>query len=406
MNKPWLIRAAILIVVAALVAWIARNTYWEEVSIARPLKGAAATDSFYAIERFATSLGAHPLWQRDPAALPPPGAVVFISAWNWGVKTGRRARLEKWVESGGRLVLDSSVHGDRNELEQWTGLSHYIPALLARKGAKAPKPDLRPADFSAPLHQRAPNYAPRYLLPDLTLCPLDRLGVLRSNRKIDWALQTAEFGAQTLRVKVGRGSVTLINSIPFGNRNLTKCDNGKVFVAAAELRRGDDVWFITEEPGATLLPLIWRTGAPVVVLALILIGLWLWRAGVRFGPLAAVPEPARRSLAEQILGTGQFTVRFGGGTALHGAQVRALQETADRQIPGFARLDAAQRIAAIARLAHVNEVDLAEAMNASGSRPPAVLHRALTLLETARRVLSTMKNIGHENSREGLRHVL
>ena len=403
--KPWLIRAAILIVVAALVAWIARNTYWEEVPIARPLKGAAATDPFYAVERFATSLGAHPTWQRNPVAVPPQGAVVFISAWNWGVKTGRRERLEKWVESGGRLVLDSSVHGDRWELEQWTGLSHHVPPSIPRKGAKLPKPDPNPVDF-VPLHQRTADSDPHSPLPDLALCPLDRLGVLRSDRKIDWGLRTTEFGAQALRVKVGRGSVTLINSVPFGNRNLTKCENGKVFVAAAELRRGDDVWFITEEPGATLLPLIWRTGAPVVVLALILIALWLWRAGVRFGPLAAAPEPARRSLAEQILGTGQFTVRFGAGTALHGAQVRALQETADRQIPGFARLGAAERIAAIARLAHVNEVDLAEAMNVSGSRPPAVLHRALTLLETARRVLSTMKNIGHENNREGLRHVL
>src|SRR6185437_9664331 len=125
-----------------------------------------------------------------------------------------------------------------------------------------------------------------------------------------------------------------INSVPFGNRTLLDGDDAALFVAATQLRRGDAIWFVTEERSASLLWLIWRTGAPVVLLVLAAIVAWLWRAGARFGPPLAPTEAARRSLAEQILGTGQFTLRLGGGQALHAAQIRALRETAERWIPG------------------------------------------------------------------------
>jgi len=68
---------------------------------------------------------------------------------------------------------------------------------------------------------------------------------------------------------------------------------------------------------------IWLFGKPLVVLTLLLIGLLLWRDSVRLGPLAAAPTRARRSLAEQIRGTGQFALRYGGGEALHAASARA-----------------------------------------------------------------------------------
>ena len=71
--------------------------------------------------------------------------------------------------------------------------------------------------------------------------------------------------------------------------------------------------FLSEEEHSSILALMWYLGWPVVLLALALIALALWRNSVRFGPLVAVPEQARRSLAEQIRGTGLFVIRFGGG---------------------------------------------------------------------------------------------
>jgi hypothetical protein len=130
----------------------------------------------------------------------------------------------------------------------------------------------------------------------------------------------------------------------------------------------------------------------VIAIACALIALCLWRAGTRFGPLVAPTDPARRSLAEQILGTGRFTVRFGGGKALHAASLRALTETADQHIAGYLQLDAQQRVAALARRAGADPRDLAWAMNytvapRSGAQHLGDLLQCLTRLESTRRVL-------------------
>jgi hypothetical protein len=99
-----------------------------------------------------------------------------------------------------------------------------------------------------------------------------------------------------------------------------------------------------------MLALLWRYGAPVVTLALTLLALVLWRGGVRFGPLAAAPEAARRSLVEQIRGTGQFILRHGGGISFHAASVRALDEAAGRRVPLYS-LSPVERAAALPVLA-------------------------------------------------------
>ena len=116
-----------------------------------------------------------------------------------------------------------------------------------------------------------------------------------------------------MRVQVGRGSVTVINATPFRERSLFNGNHGRLFVAATGMRRGDDIHFLSEENHPSLLALLWQHGAPVVLLSLALIGLVIWRGTVRFGPLEAPSDAARRSLAEQIRGTGQFALRHGGG---------------------------------------------------------------------------------------------
>ncbi len=58
MRSKHIIWTAVVLGFAALVVWIARNTYWEEVPIPQPLKGHAATNPFYSAVQLAQSLGA------------------------------------------------------------------------------------------------------------------------------------------------------------------------------------------------------------------------------------------------------------------------------------------------------------------------------------------------------------
>jgi hypothetical protein len=151
------------------------------------------------------------------------------------------------------------------------------------------------------------------------------------------------------------------------------------------------VFFFTEEDHASLLSLTWRYGAPVVLLLAALITLALWRNTTRFGPLAAAPEKARRSLAEQIRGTGEFTLRYGGGRALHAALVRALREAAIRRLPAYDRMSTEDRVAAVSKLTGVLAGELGPALSYTGARSLHELRNAIAVLETARRRLTMKK---------------
>jgi hypothetical protein len=216
------------------------------------------------------------------------------------------------------------------------------------------------------------------------VCDADPETYLQTTRKISWALRDAG-EMQAVRVPAGRGSVTAINASPFYHRSLLDGDHGRLFVAAVVLRTGDEVHFLSEDDHPSLLALLWIYGSPVVVLALAAIALGLWRNSARFGPLVNEPPTARRSLAEQIRGTGEFALRYGDGESLHAASLRALTEAATRRVPGYARLSPSDQAAALARLTGFDRDAFTAAAYHAGLRTPNELRNTIAFLETARR---------------------
>jgi hypothetical protein len=396
--KSYLLRGIVLAAVVLLIVWIARNTYWTKVTLPAVPQGEAAVDPFYSAQHLAESLGAHTRWQRILASLPPPEDVVVVSLWHWGLIAERRERLQRWVESGGRLVLDASLVGGKTELEDWSGITRFVREARDRShDGRRPAMRQPPKDNCQTLRLEHTDASDELTRSGYQVCDLDTITSLRVSRRTSWVLRDTEREIQALRVPIGRGSLTLINARPFGNLDLLKGDHAALFVAATQLHRGDRLWFLTEEQGASLLQLIWRDGAPVVMLGLLLVALWIWRTGMRLGPPMAIPEPVRRSLAEQIRGTGQFALRFGGGRALHAAAVRALLESADRSIPGFSRLGSEERVARLAQRSGLGARSLSEAINYTGPRAGSELRQSLMLLEAARRAI-TDKTIHREGS--------
>jgi hypothetical protein len=199
-------------------------------------------------------------------------------------------------------------------------------------------------------------------------------------------------GVQALRINVGKGSISVVNGEPFTYLNFLQGTNAALFVAATQLHAGDAIYFLTDQDHASLLALSWRFGAPVIALLLGALILSLWRAAPRFGPALASPESARRSLAEQIRGTGQFLLRVGDGQALHAATVRALFAAAPRRISAFASLSSAERASRLARVTGFPADALAEAINYTGARRTNELRSTIALLEAARREILRNKD--------------
>jgi hypothetical protein len=360
------------------IVWVANNTYWADATLPLPLRGEALTNPFYATQRFTEALGSRSSWDR--VFTPPPlDSVVVLSSWHWSLSKGRREAIKHWVEAGGRLVVDSTLADGEDDFEQWSGIAtdyHEAP-LEDRQDASR---DEHCGTFDEDRGGVAADQRTHYVL-----CDFDTFAFLTAKARVQWALRDRS-GAQAMRVAVGRGHVTVINGSPFRYRSLFDGDHARLFVAATELRRKDDVHMLSEEDHPSLLALTWQYGGAVVVLTLAFIGLALWRSGVRFGPLAAPLRAARRSLAEQIRGTGQFALRHGSGAALHAASVRALDEAAARRVHGYATLPAKERAGALAQLTGLDRQALLNAIHHEEARRPGELRTTIALLEAARRL--------------------
>lgn len=407
----------VVIVVLGLLGWIGSNLRFKETTRPLPLRGEARTNPFYAAIQLAEELGADAAWERVFTE-PRNDSVLMLSGWSWDLSRTRRARLEQWVESGGRLIMDDSMIGGQDEFEKWTGIGTSYDddrpvdeSDPIESDSIDGEPEVEePADGKSPRKpvRKRLNEGERFLIKKLigndcsqltedgtrreyTVCGIEPGSQLVSSRPITWALREGR-RIQAVRVAVGRGSVTVINGSPFRFRSFLEGEHPLLFVTATQLHRGDSLLFLTEEEHAGLLTLMWRFGAPVMLLVAALIALSLWRASTRFGPLSAPLEKSRRSLAEQIRGSGQFTLRFGGGRALHAALVRAVREAAIRRVPSWDRLSGEERVTTLAKLTGVLESELGPAMNYSGTRSSHELRNVIAVLETARRRLSKEKH--------------
>lgn len=372
--------AVVLVVLAGLGYWVSTKTYWDDIEVPLPPRGEARTNPTYAAQRFIEALGARATRDRI-LAVPPPSSVIVLSSWNWDLSATRRQSLERWVESGGRLVIDSSVTW-HDEFESWSGIGY----AYRETGDHADTGNTR--DPCRRYRERRDSEAAAVDAVHW-LCDFDDDAFVTTRRPAEWALSESTAGVQVARVQVGRGEVTYVNGHPFRRREILNGDHGWLLVKAANLRKGDDVHFLSEGDYPSLLALTWQHGAPVVIVAAVLLILLLWRGAVRFGPLAAAAVTARRSLAEQIRGTGSFALHHGGSDSLHAASVRALDDAARRRVANYAQLTANPRTEALARLTNLDPQALAAAIYHPRMRRPDELGSTIALLETARRRLLT-----------------
>jgi len=373
MRRQYLINILVLLALVGCGFWVAKNTHWEMQEQHTPMKGDAASNEFYAAQHLAEALGARTQVRREVVSLPSTQAVIVLNFWNWSIIPERRERLQQWVSNGGRLVVSQNLIHDE-AFDKWSGVR------------ATPEPEV-----GAHPHKGAPTCGPltRRLRADETehfdVCNFFNYG-LSTTRKFTWRLLDRDGHAQALRIPIGRGSVTILNTaMDFTNFGMLCGDSGALLAAATQLRHGDQIDFLSEGRGGSLLGLLWRYGSPVIMLAAVLIALWLWRSGVRFGPLVAPTDPARRSLAEQIRGTGLFTMRFGGGAALYAATVRALNEVAGRNLPHYEKFSEPERIAALAALTSLSAAELATALQDQSARKPQEIRKTIAFLEAARR---------------------
>ncbi len=432
MKGTVLVRALAGLLVLALFGWLISQTRWEAVQVDDPARGLAASDEFYSLRHVLQAAGATLQVRTSLEPLPPADGTLLLESGLWDIFPERDAQLKSWVGNGGHLVLLGQF--GRGELLRWAPLTFAKPPA-ARKargpsapagvhaemasspegagdedqdvpvvGKQLPRMDERQerlarrllepkgpwrdcADFEEVTAKAGAAYEPGRVLRGCTAAgaihPLEH--VLPT-----WELAGPR-GTLALRVPVGRGDVTgVAPSLVIDNRDLLHGDNALIAAAVLQAVPGRAVWIVQDEAREPLIGWLWHEARAPSLLALAAIALALWRLMVRFGPREAVPPQARRSMGEQVRGTGQF-IAASDPRALHAATRQAFEAVARRRVEGWAALDDDARVEALAAtLPPPHAIDRA-ALRASmtlggGATPPQIL-AAIAVVERARRAL-------------------
>ena len=431
MNRRAIVSTLVAVLVLGLAGWVIAHTRWEEVEIDDPARGAAATDETYSLRRVLAGAGATLQVRTSMEPLPPARGTLLLESSLWDIFPERDARLKTWVEQGGHLVVLGRF--GRGELLRWVPLAFGKSRAPAKHKPRADTPPVVRVDAaSAPpvadtdgdedvpvvgkqlprMNEREERLARRLLEPhgaghdcadfretgepayepDRVLRGCTPAGAIYPLNRVapTWRLDGPR-GTLALRVPVGRGDVTgVAPDLAIDNRALLQGDNALIAAAVLQAMPGRAVWIVEDEAREPLVAWLWHEARTPALLALAAIALALWRLMVRFGPREAVPPRARRSMGEQVRGTGHF-IAGSDARALHAATRLAFEAEARRRVQGWADLEEAARIEAlVASLPHPQAIDraaLRASMNIGGGATPAQVVTAIAALEQARRAL-------------------
>lgn len=402
MKFDHLLKALLVALLLAAGAWIATRTEWVDEAVPTPPKGEALTNELYATQQLVRQLGAKVVKPKQLSTMPPHGATLLLSSWHWDLFPERERLLRAWVHGGGQLVIHADMlYNDR--LQAWLPVQRVDDEDEEADEQEDETPPATGNQASAPASTPSVAQRRKVLECDQVIEPegvkpaySDRRGYklcgghgyprIKAPAQAQWAIE-GPLGHDMVRMPIGPGSVTVITSQRlFLNSHVLEGDNALLAMAALQVRRGTEVWFVSEEARPPLLTWLWTQGWVAVLLGLLALSAALWRGAIRFGPLSARSVPGRRSIAEQIKGTAQF-LKHHGADALHAAQVRALDETAQNHLRDYAHLERSARAKAIAKATGLDADALARALDRKLKRSSRELPPTLELLETARRRL-------------------
>jgi hypothetical protein len=386
-NASRTLQLLVAVVVAAAAVWIAMHTYWDFITVDNPPKGEAARNRYYAFEHLAQKLAVHTRQVPTLRALPDTDDVLMVDDLRGALLYLRIEALESWVAAGGRLLLSRDVLLSNPKLQSWAGLGMARPKSDDESAAPPSPP--RTTGPDADCSPYAERLAGRETGKSLRACLGPLPMALSSMRTPAWSL-TNGYGFQMLRVAIGKGSVAVIGcECLMSNKSLMRADHARIVFDSIPLRTGDHVIILNPVSAESLLALLWRHAAAAIVCGLAALGLTIWRNLPRFGPIAAAPPPLRRSLAEQIRARASFAWRTRRLASLRRAECQALTQSACRRLASYERMDAAQRIGALAAHTGFDSGALRNALSEDLDGGAESQRAAILLLEKARRQLNS-----------------
>jgi hypothetical protein len=384
MTRARIGNVIIAVLVVGFVIWVAKHTYWAEVTVSGPPEGEAVRNPYYSVQRFASAVGIRSRLIASINSLPPRNGVLLINGIQDDLLHSRVESLTPWVESGGRLIMTDDVVWANSAIQKWSGIAPGSHLTEEQTKSSRMRQRLEKDADCDPMTVKIDG-APSG--EKLTLCAPASGFEFVSKRVPAWSLSST-YGMQILRVNIRRGSMTVIpGAALIGNKSLLRRDHAQIFVTASQLVRGDQLYILNVARAETLIAMLWRLISPAIVFFGIAILCMIGRHLPRFGPLAPIPAAVRRSLAEQIRANAAFAWRARKLNSLRTAVGRALDEMARKRIASYGTLAMRNRVAALSGLTGVDPRSLNAAMTEDAVAGAHVQRTAIALLEHTRRSL-------------------
>jgi hypothetical protein len=299
-------------------AWFQDNFERRTKTVQSGYSPAARRNPFLAAERFLQRLGV-PAESRPGRALlrqlPSPEDTLIVNGLG-PMNAARRAALQTWIESGGRLIVEAiDFASDDGELPRDNLLADLGVALMTTDvDEPADQPEVvTDAYFAGSPDAVEIGFLARYYLED-------RYDLASGSLVADGL-------ARMLQYEIGGGTVTVTSDKIFmTNEDIGNHDHALFLALLATPAGAGKVWLLYDSDVAGLDTLIWHSAAFAVISAVLLALVAVWHIGGQLGPLVSAPGRLRRDLLTHLQAGADFLWRHGRG----GLQLRATQHRVEQ----------------------------------------------------------------------------
>ncbi len=389
MNRPLLwvgLLVACLLGAVGYYAWSKAIPY--DVVVDRGPAPEALANPYLAAEHFLRQQGLaveHANSLERLTTLPAKGNSLLILGERSNMSPRQVEQVLGWAKAGGHLLLVAEALWDEE-----TGKSGdlLLDRLHIHQTLSDESEDPEPA-VKKPLKKKAPDLTKLYV--DNETAPayfsFDTDFNLTDPKHLAQFSANSARSSHLMQLDLGEGRVTVVtDSDLWQTPDIGQHDNAWL------------LWYLNQGTGVTLLfnsdfddlfTLLLRYFPQALVALIALIGLALWHAGMRQGPIQAPAPKARRQLQEHLKASADFLLRRSGQGTLLLALQRDILRAARHRHPGFEHLDNAEQWRVLEHLTHQPSHVISQALGPLAAKrlSSADFSRQVACLQTLRNAL-------------------
>ena len=345
-RHGWLVGAVVAVVLCALVAYVYMKAVPYQETIDHGPSPQAQANPYLAAEHFLRQQGIKVDHANSLDVLPtlePRQRSLLLLGERSNMTPRDVDQVLNWTRAGGRLLFVAEALWDES-----TGssgdllLDRVLLRQMLSKDLKEPAPDL--------VKDRYPELTKLYLEDEEApaYVDFDTDYHLEDPHNLAQAWANSALSTHMMQLNLGLGSITVLTDAEvWKNEHIGQYDNAWLLWY---LSADTDVTLLFNTDHDNLLSLLLRYFPQALVALLALIGLWLWHAAARLGPLQQPAPKARRQLEEHLQASAGFHLRHNGQQhLLHTLQQDVLRR-ARHLHPGFEQLAVAEQWQVLARL--------------------------------------------------------